>query len=423
MRNEEQNEMALSLIEKFVVWMLIIDLLLGKWIANIPENKYIYFVIVSYFVYIFINGTYSLKKSDLITICTVITMLFINILINGKGNQFVTNGILYGVGNLLIIKFFVQLFQTKKQYMQNIFVPKLRKIFNIYFWINSIVMYKQLNGTYFLMRYYENNSMYEDHITGFIGASGTHRLTLFWIALLIFNINYYLENRKRTVLIITVIQLTYMITISAYNDNTIFYFLMPLVLVELYGVRIVQKIKLKKIFSILIITFILISIFNYLKTLNSELNEFLNTRVLEKTYQLVDSEKNYNDDEERIELFKYALEYGNGYKFGMGIGNVSYADSRLPNHFGMSEISIKTYEGGLVYLFELILLYSAYIYILIINNNEFKRKKLLFAIIFLNVVIMAAYTQIFRIPQLIEGMVLISIGVKVSKNSEEAYSI
>ena len=411
----KEDKESITFIEKIILWMFVMDLLIGKWIFNISENRYIYSIIIVYFIYMFITKKYNIEKSDLISITIIVVILYINILVNGKNGNFFSYGILFGVGNLLIIKFFIQLFQSNRRYMKEVFIVKLRKVFNGYFWINSIVMYKQLNGTYFLMRHYQNNPMYEDHITGFIGASGTHRLTLFWIALIVFNINYYLDSKRKTTLLTVIIQLIYMIIMSAYNDNTIFYVLMPLILVEVYGIRLVKKIGIKKLFLVVVATIIFINTFNYLKTVNVEVDSFLSTRVSEKICQLANSEDENIDDEERIELLKYSLKYGNGYKFGVGIGSVSYSDSRLSRHFGMSEISIKTYEGGLIYLFELILLYSTYMHMLICRRNSIRSKIILFIIVFFNILMMASYTQIFRIPQLIEGMVLIAIGIDMGE--------
>ena len=97
-----------------------------------------------------------------------------------------------------------------------------------------------------------------------------------------------------------------------------------------------------------------------------------------------------HDDEERISLFKFALQYGNGYKLGMGIGSIlNYSDPNLPDHFGMSEISSKTYEGGLIFLISIILLYSYFTHQLLRQNKKIA------ILVTLNYIILSTYTTIF----------------------------
>ena len=67
----------------------------------------------------------------------------------------------------------------------------------------------------------------------------------------------------------------------------------------------------------------------------------------------------------------------------------------MPKHFGMSEISIRVYEGGLIYLFSIILIFSHFINRIYIMNNKY-RGELSFLIICGNLVVLSIYTQVFQ---------------------------
>ncbi|OPJ61898.1 hypothetical protein CLCHR_23030 [Clostridium chromiireducens] len=134
---------------------------------------------------------------------------------------------------------------------------------------------------------------------------------------------------------------------------------------------------------------------------NENINKFVNTRVISKFEQFGLIERNVtssDSNEERIALYKTALDVGDGYKLGRGIGSIkSYDDQSLPKHFGMSEISFRTYEGGIVYLSILIIIFSHFLN-RIFTIKVKKNKITSFIIISINITFMAIYTMIFRQP-------------------------
>ena len=90
-------------------------------------------------------------------------------------------------------------------------------------------------------------------------------------------------------------------------------------------------------------------------------------------------------------MFNYALENGDGYTIGKGIGSISdYGDSKLPPHFGMSNISSLVYQGGVIYLILIITVFYT-IYYRMSKNKNFKYGILIY--IFL--IFLSYYTQPF----------------------------
>lgn len=411
---ERESDESVNFIEKFIMYILIFNLLFERWMLPIDLSKYIYLVIGCYIAYQYlIRGIKVTKGVTFMTLASVI-IISMNIMLHGCNSSFMSSLIMYGIGNSVIIIFFIYMISYKEWYINNFFINKVRKIFNVYFIINIPIILRQLNNTYFLMRFYDNNPMYEDHITGLIGSSGTHRLTLYWIALVVMNISYYMKERKKSTLYLMIFQIIFMVVISAQNDNTCFYLLFPLIVIQViiyYGI----KEKASRFKSIIVLLGIIVSLC-YIISSNSEISEFLNTRVKGKVLQLtgnIDQYDNRKEEEERIELFKYSLSYGNGYTSGMGIGTVKYADPTMPSHFGMSEISIKVYEGGIVYFSYLIILYSYLLF------HNFSRKNLLvFLLIVINLTILAFYTQVFKCSQLIIPLIFICLSLRNSKEEE-----
>ncbi|MVX64185.1 hypothetical protein GKZ28_10835 [Clostridium chromiireducens] len=250
------------------------------------------------------------------------------------------------------------------------------------------------------MRYIENNPMYEDHITGLIGASGTHQLTFYWILLVIINLYKQSEIKSKIIPIITGIEVIFMVTISSQNDNTAFFVLFPIIIGQYFLKDILDnKKRAKKIIRFILIAIIIVIGGMYIYKTNDNVNKFVNGKVTTKLEQfgiIKGSNVSVESDEERIGLYKVALEIGNGYGLGCGIGSIqSYGDPSLPMHFGMSEISLRTYEGGIVYLGILILIFTQFLNRILITKKKL-RNIMGFIIIGVNITIMAIYTMIFR---------------------------
>ncbi|MBM7869847.1 hypothetical protein JOC70_001317 [Clostridium pascui] len=90
------------------------------------------------------------------------------------------------------------------------------------------------------MRYVQYNPMYKAHITELIGASGTHELTFYWILLALTNLYKHLKSKRIYILILAGMQIIFMFIISIQNDNTAFFVLFPIIIVQ-YFIKIITK--------------------------------------------------------------------------------------------------------------------------------------------------------------------------------------
>lgn len=386
----------------FIVYSLF-QVCLLKWLW---DKSFYQYVFDFYCIYFIIVGVLSKKIREyrLINIGFVLVLLnliviWLNVNENGATSNFLNNiGIVFG--NLFIIIFIGFIIKNKREELEKLIVKYLSVILNIYFFINVPIIIIQIFSKGFMMRTTGATLMYVDQITGLIGANGTHRMTFYWLALTLINIYVYQKYKKKLMLFMIFSQIIFMLIISSYCDNTAFYYFFPLIILEFF-VKELLKINIKRFLKFLSIAIVIIIFGIYLYNNNNQFNEFYNSRIMEK-YEQFTGQNDKQGDEQRISLFKYALDYGNGYKLGSGIGNATYGDSKLPPQFGMSEISIITYQGGLIYLISIILLYSYYSYKLINPSNKSKLTRLIFYImLIINYAIMAIYTQIFSTFEII----------------------
>lgn len=406
MSNTQKNRSKeINIFDSIILVYCLLQPLILKWSINKELIKYIQVFIAIYYTVKILKFN-KIKKSTLIAIPIITAYILININKNGIQEYFYKNLVVYGIGNITVLVFFANFMGEKHYSLIYKILKKFTFIINLYFVLNIPIILLQLNNTYFMMRYHEGNKMYEDHITGLIGASGTHRLTFFWITLIIANIYYYNKRKSKKLLMYIIVQVCFMAIISSYSDNTAFFIIFPIILIQVL-VLTMKRLNIISILKNMLYPALIILIAMPILLNNEQLKNFYETRVLEKIYQYTNQVDKYNsdikEDEERIELYKYALEYGEGYNLGKGIGSVAYGDYRMPAHFGMSEISIKTYEGGVIYLILLILLFTYYSYKIILLNNDisYSRRLIIFIVIVIDFVLFSIYTQIFRSSEII----------------------
>ncbi|WP_196001871.1 hypothetical protein [Clostridium sp. 1001271B_151109_B4] len=388
----------LGIIDKAIMGYFLFQILFLRWMTGVSYFSYMGIIIII-FVLVRKKRKFRLTLLDILISYIYIFIVGLNIFFNGTHELLFNNLYSEGIVNLIAIIYILVLRYENPKGLKNYILNEVFYILNIYFIVNIPIIIKQLEGTYFFMRLTQFNPMYEDHITGLIGASGTHELTFYWIILVLINFYKFSQNRKKMIIVITTLYIIFMFIISSQNDNTAFFIIFPLIMVQ-YCLKFVldKKYIIKNLIKSLFIILIIIGVSVFIYNSNEDVNIFVNTRVLSKLEQFGIKDRNVTNqgsDEERIALFKVALEKGDGYKIGKGIGSIqTYGEPTLPKHFGMSEISLRTYEGGLVYLIILILIFSHFLYRIYRPIN--KDKLIVYIAITLDITFFAIYTLIFR---------------------------
>lgn len=391
----------LYFLDKLILMYFIFQILFLRWFNGKSYFNYISIILI-FIIIMRKKNNFKIIILDIVFCSIYIFTITMNLTANGIKPLIINNLYTEGIANLIAIIYIITLSYKNKQGLKYFILKDLFLILNIYFIINVPIIIKQLDNTYFLMRNIDTNPLYIDHITGLIGASGTHEMTFYWIVLVLINLYKYSQTKNKIIPILTSTYVIFMFIISSQNDNTAFFILFPMVIGQYFIKDIVNKKNIIiKIVKAALAIVVIGSIGVYIYDNNEKLNTFVNNRVLSKIEQFGLANRNVtssDSDEERIALFKTALEVGNGYKLGTGIGSIqSYGDPHLPAHFGMSEISLRTYEGGIIYLAILILIFSHFL------NGIFtikikKYRIISFIIISCNVTFMSIYTQIFRQP-------------------------
>lgn len=395
-----QEKGELCFLDKTILIYLTFETLLLRWMVG--RNYYAYIsIILAFIILVRKKRNFRIKLSDVLFSILYLIIIIMNLINNGVKPLFISNFYSQGIANLIIIIYILILNYENKQGLKNFILNDLFRILNSYFIINIPIIIKQLDRTYFLMRYIESNPMYEDHITGLIGASGTHELTFYWSLLVIINLYKQSQTKSKIIPILTGMQVIFMFIISSQNDNTAFFIFFPIIIIQYFFKDIFNNKNIfKKMLKFTIVVMVVIIVGKYIYETNYNVNKFINTRVVSKIEQysgiIIDSNMSTGSDEERIALFKVALEIGNGYGLGSGIGSIqSYGDPSLPRHFGMSEISFRTYEGGIIYLIILILIFTQFLNRIFITRRRVS-SIISFIIIGANIIVMSMYTLVFR---------------------------
>ncbi|MBU3191208.1 hypothetical protein K9O30_18390 [Clostridium bowmanii] len=404
-----RKRFKLNFFENLFIVYSFFQMFLLTWLWNRSFYKYIFIIYFIYFIIVVVDSKKKYNsKSGIFGIMFVLLNLGIiclNISENGISTYMVRN-VFTVFSNIFIIIFFEFIIKNKREALELLVIKKVSVILNLYFFINVPIIIKQVSSIGFMMRFTDGNPLYFDQITGLIGVNGTHRMTFYWVALTLINIYTYQKNKKELILWMMISEIIFMVIISSYCDNTAFYYFFPIILLQFF-IKELSQINIKNFVKFIAIILVATACGIYIYNDNQQVNDFFNSRIKQK-YEQLTGKSGQKEDEERIVLFKYALEYGDGYKLGAGIGSVTYGDSMLPQHFGMSEISILTYQGGLIYLGSIILLY-AYCSIKLLNlSSKFKVVNfLVFLIMAVNYSIMALYTQIFSTFEMIFMVTLI----------------
>lgn len=389
---------------------LILLLIIGQVVVfrffNVYEmmNKVILALIAMVLFGNFLNGrlTKISKKGEAGSIFIVIALLMLNGLFYGFNSTFKSNVLMmfYPLMNMFYLTYYIKKYQDRfyKKMIQ------MRCLINIYFIINIIVMFIQLQGNNFLVGVVtQENTMYEDLISGLLGYSMTAAVCYFSVFVIIYNmvISYMIKNRfyQKLFIAYNVALILIMAYLSTQNDNIQYFAFAPLALIimmlsrnGLNTVTGVQKVLLIALVCVFGITIALGIVPGLYETLNDSVF-YKFTGAIEHMY---DGPSVTHGSMERIALLVYGLIYASGWVLGKGF---SYAGVYTPYtfgfvHFGNANIGAFICLGGIWFYFAVIFLYSKRLVNMIEHNAHKDQKK--FYGIMVSVFLVAAST--FSIP-------------------------
>ena len=379
-------------IEGFYFFLLLFLVFFVKWYNNSQAIKYVSLLAFPLFFY---KNRVSINRKKIIAIIMLIVYILLNILIT-KRHDFLWKEIILYIASPLGIMFFMGAYrdEIEKQNIQKF----IFWFFNIYNVINFIIMVFQKNNSFFMMRVYHSNLLYGDQITGLIGINGTHRLVLFYITIIYLDLYFIKKNIfKKTATFLGAFNILSSVYISTFNDNRAYYYILLISLIPIFINEMTESKEknmwLKTVFFIGIVILTAVLVFKF----NVNVRKFVNKEIIERFFirtkiNLQAQEKT----EERIVLFKYALEHGEGLRFGKGLGAVHIiGDPSMPRHFGMSEITSRVYNGGIIYVILLAYIYFNYI----MDYSKIKINKYFKLYIGFVIVFLVAYQQIFSVNE------------------------
>lgn len=389
---------------------LILLLIIGQVVVfrffNVYEmmNKVILALIAMVLFGNFLNGrlTKISKKGEAGSISIVIALLVLNGLFYGNNSTFKSNVLMmfYPLMNMFYLTYYIKKYQDRfyKKMIQ------MRYLINIYFIINIIVMFIQLQGNHFMVGVVtQENTLYQDLISGLFGYSMTAAVCYFSVFVIIYNmvISYMIKNRfyQKLFIAYNVALILIMVYLSIQNDNIQYFAFAPLVLIimmlsrnRLNTVTGVQKVLLIVMVCVFGITIALGIVPGLYETLNDSVF-YKFTGAIEHMY---DGASVTHGSMERIALLVYGLIYASGWVLGKGF---SYAGVYTPYtfgfvHFGNANIGAFICLGGIWFYFAVIFLYSKRL-VNMIEHNALKNQKKFYGIM-VSVFLVAAST--FSIP-------------------------
>lgn len=386
-------------------YAILFCILFLKWFNNSSPDK---FILIATCILLIMNvknhNKHINKKQYLHFILLMITILYIiiNILFSDSNKYAMSYLIDFTLIPYMSLSFIAMLKSKQNKELENKILNSLFWILNIYNIVNIFIISKQISTPGFMVRNYTSNTFYTDMIAGLLGANGTHKLTLFYLICLFLNIYNFDDNKKykrisaKIFFTITLISSLY---ISNFNDNRTYYFILlvymlPLIIKYIRKNFIRNKIQKYKILKLMIFIPGIILSLNILYNNNADFKNIIDETVkknIERTFGNISrTSDNEKGGEERLELLKFALNEGNGYSIGTGIGSIPVTGDTVSSHFGINDCNVRIYSGGIIFLLLIILVYTNRIYQLFDKKNNYYR-----VFIIITLIILSFYTQVF----------------------------
>lgn len=280
-----------------------------------------------------------------------------------------------------------------------------------FFWIaNLIIVSIQCTGNGFMIKqeWLAANYFYEDHCSGLFGASGTHRLSLFAVFMLIYNLDFAREissnDRRKCMYVYIFITNIWMLYISTLNDNKTLFALIPAYLLSYYIICATNETVMKNlnriVKSLLNVILLVVVVIIVLKTVPT-LALYIQDHIVESALQFATLGNSGSAGSiERITIAIDALRSEYGWLLGKGLGAAAVSERLSGNylgywHFSMSSIGTMTTLGGIWFYISVCLFYTHFFYRFIKLQKKSFARWLLCLLILIG---LTMYTPIFDAP-------------------------
>ena len=418
-----------TIILTIAFFLSMFSLLLLNWISNTDIVAKVNIISLILLVVLFYKNI-KITKKDIVLLFTLAAYVLINLVFTSQHKYFFQYFVMQTLIPFMSVIMVINLSKDKETLKKYIINPSFI-IMNIYYFINVLVIFRQIQDPTFMLRNFTNNTFYIDHLDGFFGGNGTHKLAFFQLFCLFLNSLFFTDENKKKRIASKVLFVLVLITscyVSVYNDNRMYFFLLIIFIAPMlkkfsFG-RIKNKtirINKKNILKTMIILISTIAIFFGLYFENSNFRNFIKEdlyeQYIERTINKVTGsiKENNNSSEERIELLEYAVNEGK--IIGKGIGSVNTGTANnIKKHFALNDINIRVYTGGIVFALLMIYIYSHYYGTLFINKSLLMRIYL-----FITVLISAIYFQPFTYPvqTMIFSNVYLLMAMKLNEKQEK----
>lgn len=301
-------------------------------------------------------------------------------------------------------------------------------LFNITMIVNIVVLLLQIFVPYSVNAVIADSNVigyYEDTISGLFRYASTHVVCLFTIFIILYDISYVKRIQKRSIrtLIWIFVAVMTIITffIAANSDNKAFFLLLPLsVFTFWFSGNMSSASRLLKVTSfILLIPVAIMLLYNFSDSARVIIDEnFL------RTFDLIVSARNLgtaaNGSNERIAIISYALSKASTWITGTGFGSsFIYSSGYLGfNHFGQADFGAVLILGG-VWFTALLLAFYMRSFILIVGQQNNKKRSILKPSIFVILFCTAVYTQCFTRTNTMSTLILIMFAFRVREHTNE----
>lgn len=382
-------------LDLVLVYIILLNLLLIRYRRVLYTELYVPDLLILF--YVFLNSVKSglkLKLSTYLSLLFLVIVLATNAITFGLGSVFIDN-IKMIFSPLVYIVFLNYLIKKYDFEAVEKLAFHLKKILNIYFFVNILIVLIQAKTETFLMnKFLGYNPAPFDHMDGLIGANGVGVLNFLWITTLLFNLYFYIRSRKKAALILFLVEFSLMFFVSKLNDNKMFLLTTALIFLTFYIIK-GFKIKLKISFLKVSLFYFVLPIILSLLILNPAIIKTVENSALMVGSFSFGGSTTPDPNNERAYLNYLAFNKYNANILGIGLQNVDMADQSIHVHLGINSSSLLLIQGGIIFLFSVIHFYIIMI-LKLFKGLSIRRKITFYFAIGTAITTMSYATQIFR---------------------------